>query len=187
MPEAVEVQAINVLAPFLLNSKLKPLLLKSGRDTYIVNVSAMEGQFYRYGCTSTAKAVGLNMGLGGSGRKHKTTCHPHTNMAKAALNMMTRTSAPAYAMEKIYMSSVDTGWYVCNNVLEGTALIAYALSRINDENPAHMALQNEKRGFRAPLDEVDAAMRVLDPILHGINTGQAIFGAFLKDYRPCPW
>jgi len=147
LPEAVEVQAINVLAPFILNSKLKPLLLKSGRDTYIVNVSAMEGQFYR---------------------KHKTPHHPHTNMAKAALNMMTRTSAPAYATEKIYMNSVDTGW-------------------INDESPFHMALENEKRGFRAPLDELDAAMRVLDPVLHGINSGQAVFGAFLKDYRPCPW
>jgi len=47
LPEAVEVHAINVLAPFTLNSKLKPLMLKSGRDTYIINVSAMEGQFYR--------------------------------------------------------------------------------------------------------------------------------------------
>jgi NAD(P)-dependent dehydrogenase (short-subunit alcohol dehydrogenase family) len=147
LPEAVEVQAINVLAPFILNSKLKPLLLKSGRDTYIVNVSAMEGQFYR---------------------KHKTPHHPHTNMAKAALNMMTRTSAPAYAVDKIYMNSVDTGW-------------------INDESPFHMALENEKRGFRAPLDELDAAMRVLDPVLHAVNSGQAVFGAFLKDYRSCPW
>jgi len=147
LPEAVEVHAINVLAPFTLNSKLKPLMLKSGRDTYIINVSAMEGQFYR---------------------KHKTAHHPHTNMAKAALNMMTRTSAPAYAQEKIYMNSVDTGW-------------------INDENPFHIALENEQRGFRAPLDEVDGAMRVLDPILHAVNSGQAVFGAFLKDYRSCPW
>ena len=47
-------------------------------DKFIVNVSAMEGKFYRY----------------------KTPNHPHTNMAKAALNMMTRTSASDYKYVK---------------------------------------------------------------------------------------
>ena len=72
--------AINTLAPFILNSKLKPRMQSPFEDedgrvvsraAFIVNVSAMEGKFYR----------------------HKAPTHPHTNMAKAALNMMTRTSA----------------------------------------------------------------------------------------------
>ena len=68
----LEVQLVNSVAPFVLNSRLKPLLMRSPfARRFIVNVSAMEGQF----------------------RRHKTVFHPHTNMAKAALNMMTRTSA----------------------------------------------------------------------------------------------
>ena len=74
----------------MLNARLKPLMLRTPeRDKHIVNVSAVEGQFYR---------------------KFKTTRHPHTNMAKAALNMMTRTSATDYAADGIHMNSVDTGW-----------------------------------------------------------------------------
>jgi NAD(P)-dependent dehydrogenase (short-subunit alcohol dehydrogenase family) len=74
--ELLEVHLVNAIAPFVLNARLKPLMLRvPTRDKHIVNVSAMEGQFYR---------------------KFKTTRHPHTNMAKAALNMMTRTSATDY-------------------------------------------------------------------------------------------
>ena len=89
-PELAEVFAINALAPFILNSKLKSLMAATapGEYKFIVNVSAMEGKFYR----------------------HKSPNHPHTNMAKAALNMMTRTSAADYAESKIYMTAVDTGW-----------------------------------------------------------------------------
>ena len=71
LPELVEVMAINAIAPFVLNARLQPLLARTAAthdvDTFIVNVSAMEGKFYR----------------------NKTPNHPHTNMAKAALNMMT--------------------------------------------------------------------------------------------------
>src|SRR5207244_4096853 len=71
--ELLETQLVNAVAPFVLNARLKPLMLRTpDRDKHIVNVSAVEGQFYR---------------------KFKTTRHPHTNMAKAALNMMTRTAA----------------------------------------------------------------------------------------------
>ena len=88
--ELLEVQLVNAIAPFLLNARLKPLMLRTPeRDKHIVNVSAVEGQFYR---------------------KFKTTRHPHTNMAKAALNMMTRTSAADYHADGIHMNSVDTGW-----------------------------------------------------------------------------
>ena len=85
--ELLEVLAVNAAAPFVLNGKLRALMVetatrkgapaeaeeddrnRSPNRAFIVNVSAMEGKFYRY----------------------KTPNHPHTNMAKAALNMMTAT------------------------------------------------------------------------------------------------
>eukprot|EP00051_Salpingoeca_urceolata_P012490 m.154635 g.154635 ORF g.154635 m.154635 type:complete len:642 (-) comp17506_c0_seq3:204-2129(-) len=144
--EMMECHAINAAAPFILNSELKPLLSADAQaDKYIVNVSAMEGQFYR---------------------RNKSTAHPHSNMAKASLNMMTRTSAPDYAREHIYMTSVDTGW-------------------ITDENPV---LDHLNRQHPPPLDCVDAAMRILDPVLTGINDPEKrVYNVFLKDYKPTHW
>jgi NAD(P)-dependent dehydrogenase (short-subunit alcohol dehydrogenase family) len=147
--ELLEVQLVNAIAPFVLNARLKPLLLRTpARDKHIVNVSAMEGQFYR---------------------RYKTDKHPHTNMAKAALNMMTRTSAVDYVLDGIHMNSVDTGW-------------------ITDEDPHEISQRKaEEHGFSPPLDIVDGAARIVDPILDGINTGKHVWGLFLKDYRPCAW
>ena len=147
--ELLEVQLVNVVAPFVLNARLKPLMLRPGsRDQHIVNVSAVEGQF---------------------NRRFKTDKHPHTNMAKAALNMMTRTSADDYVKDGIHMNSVDTGW-------------------VTDEDPAHIAVRKRReQGFHPPLDIVDGAARIVDPILHGLNTGHHVWGKFLKDYRPVAW
>jgi NAD(P)-dependent dehydrogenase (short-subunit alcohol dehydrogenase family) len=148
-PEMLEVQLVNSVAPFILNSRLKPLLLRSPfARRFIVNVSAMEGQFAR----------------------HKTVFHPHTNMAKAALNMMTRTSGADYARDHIYMTSVDTGW-------------------ITDENPTEKRERNQsERGFFAPLDIVDGMARIYHPVAHGITREEEpYFGVFLKDYKPCLW
>jgi len=147
--ELLEVQLVNAIAPFIINARLKPLMLRTTeRDKHIVNVSAMEGQFYR---------------------SFKTTRHPHTNMAKAALNMMTRTSATDYHNDGIHMNSVDTGW-------------------VTDEDPAELAAKKvlEER-FHPPLDIVDGAARIVDPIIHGITTGEHVWGQFLKDYRPTDW
>ena len=48
-PELLEVHLVNAVAPFILNARLKPLMLRTpGRHKHVVNVSAMEGQFYRH-------------------------------------------------------------------------------------------------------------------------------------------
>ena len=124
-------QLVNAIAPFIINARLKPLMLRTPeRDKHIVNVSAVEGQFYR---------------------NFKTTRHPHTNMAKAALNMMTRTSATDYHSDGIHMNSVDTGW-------------------VTDEDAAAIAARKVvEHGFHPPLDIVDGAARIVDPIISGLQ------------------
>ena len=146
--EMLEVQLANVTAPFLLVSRLRPAMAASNaRRKYIVNVSAMEGQF---------------------GRGYKGPGHPHTNMAKASLNMLTRTSAKEMLeTDGILMTSVDTGW-------------------ITDERPHPTKVRLAEEGFHAPLDLVDGAARVYDPIVRG-EAGDDVSGVFLKDYKPAAW
>lgn len=146
--EMLEVQLVNNVAPFMLVSKLRSLMQKSPFERrFIVNVSAMEGQF---------------------ARENKTAFHPHTNMAKAALNMLTRTSAQDYMQDGIFMTSVDTGW-------------------ITEENPHPKKSRVRERGFVTPLDVLDGMARVYDPIVHGLSAPEPFWGCFLKDYRPHPW
>jgi len=145
--ELLEVQLCNATAPFILISKLRPAMASSSaRRTYVVNVTAMEGQFTR---------------------RYKGSGHPHTNMAKAALNMLTRTSAEEMFTDGILMTEVDTGW-------------------ITDERPHPTKLRLADEGFHAPLDLVDGAARVYDPIVRG-ELGEDLYGCFLKDYNPSAW
>ena len=147
--ELLEVQLVNAIAPFIINARLKPLMTRTdNRDKHIVNVSAVEGQFYR---------------------NNKTTRHPHTNMAKAALNMMTRTSAADYQQDGIHMNSVDTGWVTDEDTIE------LAARKVRDHR------------FHPPLDIVDGAARIVDPIITGISTGEHVWGQFLKDFKPTDW
>jgi len=146
--ELLEVHLVNAIAPCLLTARLKPLLMRSPHARrFVVNVSAMEGQF---------------------AWKYKTPRHPHTNMAKAALNMLTRTSAADYAQDGIYMNSVDTGW-------------------VTQENPHPIATRLRAGGFVPPLDVVDGAARVVAPIVDGLQAAPPGYGQFLKDYHPFPW
>jgi NAD(P)-dependent dehydrogenase (short-subunit alcohol dehydrogenase family) len=147
--EMLEVHLVNAVAPFILCARLKPLMLRHRTgEQHIVNVSAMEGIF---------------------SRGTKTDKHPHTNMAKAALNMMTLTSARDYIKDGIHMNAVDTGW-------------------VTDEDPAvHANRKREELGFEPPLDIVDGAARICDPVFAGLIAGEHVWGKFLKDYKPSSW
>jgi len=147
--EMLEVQLVNAVAPFILCARLKPLMMRVPTgDKHIVNVSAMEGIF---------------------SRGTKTDKHPHTNMAKAALNMMTLTAARDYVNDGIHMNAVDTGW-------------------VTDEDPAiHADRKKNELDFQPPLDIVDGAARICDPFFSGLLTGVHVSGKFLKDYKPSNW
>ncbi|MEN8765010.1 MAG: SDR family oxidoreductase [Wenyingzhuangia sp.] len=147
--EMLEVQLVNAVAPFVLINRLGDLMKKENTgQKHIINVSAMEGKFYRF---------------------KKEDRHPHTNMAKAALNMLTHTSASTFAKHGIFMNAVDTGW-------------------VTDEDPAELSKKKEEiHDFQPPLDIVDGAARVIDPLFDGIKTGKHWCGKFLKDYKPIDW
>ena len=147
--EMIEVQLVNSIAPFVLCNRLGEIMKKENTGKkHIINVSAMEGKFHRF---------------------FKEDRHPHTNMAKAALNMLTHTAAGSLAKEGIYINAVDTGW-------------------VTDEDPVELAKRKmELHDFQPPLDIVDGAARVMDPLIDGINTGKHWSGKFLKDYRPIDW
>jgi NAD(P)-dependent dehydrogenase (short-subunit alcohol dehydrogenase family) len=147
--EMLELQLVNSIAPFVLCNRLAGLMKKENTgQKHIVNVTAMEGKFYRF---------------------KKSSRHPHTNMAKAALNMLTHTSAAELSNYGIFMNAVDTGW-------------------VTDEDPAVLAkFKEEIHNFQPPLDIVDGAARIIDPIFDGIITGKHWCGKFLKDYKPIDW
>ena len=151
--EFTEVQIINAWTPYYLCVKLKPLMMQSPYpDKYIVNVTSVEGIFNHY----------------------KRSSHVHTNMAKAALNMFTRTCGSYLKDIGIYMTCVDTGW-------------------VSPMNEMNSLLDKDKKNsyenefINVPLDELDGAMRVLHPIIEGVKNKNYLFGILLKDFVKSPW
>jgi NAD(P)-dependent dehydrogenase (short-subunit alcohol dehydrogenase family) len=148
--ELLEVHVINAVAPFLLCGRLKPLMAGGPpRDRFIVNVTSKEGQF-------------------GGARDEKSWRHPHTNMAKAALNMFTRTCAQEYAKHRIYMNCVDPGW-------------------VSFQHPERMRDNMRANSVEPPFDAEDAAARICDPIYRALATGKPEHGTLFKDFNPAAW
>jgi NAD(P)-dependent dehydrogenase (short-subunit alcohol dehydrogenase family) len=148
LEELLEVNLINHISPYLLISEFKNLMTKNTqRNAYIINVTSSEGQFSYAG---------------------KTIHHPHTNMTKAALNMLTRTSAADFFEDKIYMNSVDVGW-----ISTGA----------NEEKRARLF----NKLIIPPLDSVDGAMRIVHPILETESGNDDLFGKLLKNYVVVEW
>jgi NAD(P)-dependent dehydrogenase (short-subunit alcohol dehydrogenase family) len=148
LEELLEVNLINQISPYLMVSELRPLMETSPlKERFIINVTSSEGQFSYI---------------------NKTVFHPHTNMTKAALNMMTRTSAGDFVENGIYMNSVDVGW-----ISTGA----------HEEKRARLF---EKLKI-PPLDSVDGAMRIIHPILEIKKGDNALFGKLLKNYKEVSW
>lgn len=145
--EIAEVQLVNAIAPAILTGQLKPLMQKSPhKRQFVVNVSAAEGRFAQY----------------------KNGFHPHTNMAKAALNMLTRSIADHYAQDSIYVTSVDPGW-------------------VSDQVPRTNDASRDVGNDHLPIDMVDAAARICDPIHLSIAHDTHHAGVLLKDYMRVDW
>lgn len=146
--ELLEVNLINHISPYLLISALKPLMKKSrAGNRHIINVTSTEGQF---------------------SYKSKNEFHPHTNMTKAALNMLTKTSAPDFVKDGIFMNGVDVGW-ISTGAIETKREMLFEKTKI------------------PPLDPVDGAMRIFHPIVQ-INEGnQKLYGKLLKNYKETEW
>lgn len=148
MFELLEVNLINHISPYLLIKALTPLFKTSSFESkFIINVSSSEGQF---------------------SYENKTIYHPHTNMTKAALNMLTRTSASAYAKAQIYMNSVDVGW-VSTGAQESKRQAQFEV------------------GYIPPLDPVDAAARILHPIQAALVDKEYFVGSLLKNFKIVNW
>ena len=139
--EFVEAQFINSWSPYILISELKSIFKENfiEQKKFIINVTSSEGRF--------------NL-------ENKTSAHPHTNMSKAALNMITRTCGAHFEKFNVYMNSVDTGW-------------------ISEMKPKGFLLNRD-----LPLDEIDGAMRIIDPIFSGLkNKDYNVHSALFKDYK----
>ena len=145
--EFLEVLLVNANAPALIIARLRPLLLASPQPRrFIVNVTGTDGL--------------LSLSKSGD--------HPHVNMSKAALNMVTRTCGEEFARDSIYMNSVDTGW-------------------VTHEGGFTTRQRGEQMKFVPPLDAIDAAARILDPVVEGIHEEEPKSGCLFRNFTPTEW
>jgi len=150
LEELLEVNLINHISPYLLIQGFTSLMQKDYTPRFIINVTSSEGQF-SYG--------------------NKTVFHPHTNMTKAALNMLTRTSGKEYESKRTYMTAVDVGW-----------ISTGATEKLRE--------QQFEAGYIPPLDSVDGAARILHPIIERLSnpfTSTSFAGRLLKNYKIQDW
>jgi len=156
--DVISAHAVNTFVPLILCRELLPLMGSSTPSAptsipgapetertrpqaYIINVSSREGIFEDR-TDSTAKQG----------------THVHTNMSKAALNMITETeAATAWKTRQVAMNTVDPGYM-----------------------SAAPEYEDVFGGVR-PIGWEDGAGRVLWPVAVG-EKGQAVWGRFLKHY-----
>ncbi|KAJ3080074.1 hypothetical protein HDU99_009343, partial [Rhizoclosmatium hyalinum] len=162
LSEVAEVLVVNSLAPTLLMQRLQPLLSRP-RDypAFVVNVSSREGSF-----SATQK-----QGDAGSGFDDTTGLHPHTNMAKAALNRLTQTIAEDWAKDGVYVTAVDPGWVS----LMGPVVMEDGKG------------VGGKTGVIPPLSVEDGAARVLAPVFDGYSNGVLMSGVLLRNFQVSSW
>jgi NAD(P)-dependent dehydrogenase (short-subunit alcohol dehydrogenase family) len=158
--DVITAHSVNTFVPFILVRELLPLMgsprsqvdsqpkiQTSKPEAYIINVSAREGAFEPR-----------------PDHWSKNGRHVHTNLAKAALNMLTETEAqPAWRHRKVAMNSVDPGYL----------------------SAAPEILESWKRQGReegCPIGWEDGAGRVLWPIVMG-EKGNIVRGRFLKHFE----
>eukprot|EP00039_Didymoeca_costata_P015396 m.260769 g.260769 ORF g.260769 m.260769 type:complete len:1312 (+) comp16214_c0_seq10:98-4033(+) len=146
--EYLEVQFINVHAPWQIIQNLRPCLNAAGKDgkALIVNVTSAEGIFNTGGFDETQP----------SSKKH----HAHTNMAKAALNMLTYSLASELSQTNVSVLSVDTGW----------------VSQMVPDSRAHITSD-------PPLTCEDGAARVLDPFIQWAQGVYPPSGKLLRHFQ----
>ena len=172
--ELVEVMAINYFSIILLTQQLLPLLYKTTAN--IININAKTKEEEKEIIKTKAYIINVSS-MEGQFNRNKSIFHVHTNSGKSALNIFTKTSAAEFVTKGVYMNAVDTGY-------------------INDMLPT--GIYSEKHNgikFHPPLDEIDGAARILDPIFSTENAAKTNssssstppYGVFLKDYSLTHW
>lgn len=157
--DVISAHSVNTFVPLILIRELLPLMgtsrphpVANDRLTkplaHIINVSAREGVF---------ESAPTN--------RHKNGYHVHTNLTKAALNMLTETeAAAAWRDRKVAMNSVDPGYL----------------------SAAKEVIENRKRNGGwdgCPIGWDDGAARVLWSVAVGESGKGAVWGRFLKDFK----
>ncbi|KYQ93327.1 short-chain dehydrogenase/reductase (SDR) family protein [Tieghemostelium lacteum] len=159
--EMAEVQLINVTVPFMLMSQLSFMMGK--------NVPAPLSENFHFTKLDWSFIVNVTSPEGSMNNQYNQASgnHVHTNMAKAALNMLTRTTAKQFESMNIYVCGVDTGWI------------------------SHMQPVGKLRLNRTtkppPLTNRDGAKRIIYPIFETYSKERLPSGVLFKNFNVTPW